>query len=131
MSSRVETVPIHDTMLSEMCPDVAASTSASASSASATASFCFPHKYRTANGECNNVKQPMWGVTGAAYLRLAPAQYDDGVGTPRTKASTAPLLPDALAVSSRLIWTQDIPHEHLTAAAAIWGELVANDIRLN
>ena len=40
-----------------MCPD-------------AEAAFCFPQKYRTANRECNNVKKPMWGVTGAAYLRL-------------------------------------------------------------
>ncbi len=121
----METVPIHDTMLSEICPDV-------------EAAFCFPQKYRTPNGECNNVKNPMWGVTGAAYLRLAPAQYEDGVGHPRTKASLKSLsplpspspspLPDALRVSSRLMWTRDVPHEHLTAAAAVWGEFVSNDV---
>ena len=25
----------------------------------------------------------MWGVTGAAYLRLKEPEYEDGVGTPR------------------------------------------------
>jgi hypothetical protein len=36
VSSRVEGVPIKDTMLSEMCPDV-------------EAAFCFPQKYRFVN----------------------------------------------------------------------------------
>ncbi len=115
LSSRVETVPIHDTMLSEICPDV-------------EAAFCFPQKYRTPNGECNNVKHPMWGVTGAAYLRLAPARYADGVGHPRVETSSSHPLPDALRVSSELLRTSDVPHEHLTAAAAFWGEFVANDV---
>lgn len=77
-------------MLSEICPDV-------------EAAFCFPQKYRTPNGECNNVKYPMWGVTGAAYLRAMPPTYDDGVGTPRTVSSvTEKALPDALTLSNGL-----------------------------
>merc|ERR1719471_2170119 len=88
VSSRIESVPIKDTMLSEICPDV-------------EAAFCFPQKYRTPNGECNNVKYPMWGVTGAAYLRAMPPTYDDGVGTPRTRSSvTEKALPDALTLSN-------------------------------
>lgn len=116
VTARLETVPIEDTMLSEMCPD-------------AEAAFCFPQKYRTPNGECNNVKNPMWGVTGAAYLRLKEPEYEDGVGTPRLM-SVIPghVLPDALAVSSQLMWTHNHPHEHLTSLAAIWGQLVAHDI---
>lgn len=81
---------MQDTMLSEICPDV-------------EAAFCFPQKYRTPNGECNNVKYPMWGVTGAAYLRAMPPTYDDGVGTPRTVSSvTEKALPDALTLSNGL-----------------------------
>ena len=116
VTSRVEVVPIKDTMLSEMCPDV-------------EASFCFPQKYRNPNGECNNVKHPMWGVTGAAYLRLQEPQYEDGVRTPRNMArSGRTKLPDALTVSSKLIWTRNNPHEHLTSLAAIWGQFVSHDI---
>ena len=106
-------------MLSEICPDV-------------EAAFCFPQKYRTPNGECNNVKYPMWGVTGAAYLRAMPPTYDDGVGTPRTRSSvTEKALPDALTLSNGLqegSADQDRPHDHLTALAAVWGEFVADDI---
>ena len=116
LASKVEGVPIADTMLSEICPDV-------------EAAFCFPQKYRTPNGECNNVKQPMWGVTGAAYLRFLPPQYEDGVGIPRaTSVRTGRPLPSALRVSSNALWTQNVDHEHLTALAAIWGEFVAHDI---
>uniref|UniRef100_A0A0K2TRR1 Uncharacterized protein n=1 Tax=Lepeophtheirus salmonis TaxID=72036 RepID=A0A0K2TRR1_LEPSM len=116
VSSRVENVRIEDTMLSELCPDV-------------RASFCFPQKYRTPNAECNNVKNPMWGVTGAAYLRLVEPQYEDGVGTPRESSILEEKkLPDASTVSSKLVWTHNNPHEHITAIAATWGEFVAHDI---
>lgn len=115
MGSKVQEVPIKDTMLQEICPDI-------------EAAFCFPQKYRTPNGECNNVKNPMWGVTGAAYLRLVAPQYEDGVGTPRVSGLSGEPLPDALTLSSRLLWSQDRPHEHLTALAAIWGQFVAHDI---
>ncbi len=123
VSRSVESVPIKDTMLSEICPDV-------------EAAFCFPQKYRTPNGECNNVKYPMFGVTGAAYLRAMPPQYDDGVGTPRTISSTGAHLPDALSLSRGLFGARLSPdhqdpsgsHDHLTALAAVWGEFVAHDI---
>ena len=65
VGSKMEGVPIKDTMLSDMCPDI-------------ESAFCFPHKYRTINGECNNVKNPTWGITGAAYLRILQPMYQDG-----------------------------------------------------
>ena len=65
---KMEGVPIEDTMLSDMCPDI-------------ESAFCFPHKYRTINGECNNVKNPTWGITGAAYLRILQPTYQDGRST--------------------------------------------------
>ena len=65
VGSKMEGVPIKETMLSDMCPDI-------------ESAFCFPHKYRTINGECNNVKNPTWGITGAAYLRILEPTYEDG-----------------------------------------------------
>ena len=35
-------------------------------------------QYRTINAECNNVKNPTWGITGAAYLRVLQPMYEDG-----------------------------------------------------
>ena len=75
-------------------------------------------------------------ISGAAYLRAHDPQYEDGVGTPRKMSrdlkpaprTSLSLLPDALTVSSKLIWVRNDPHEHLTALAAIWGQFVAHDI---
>ena len=69
-------------------------------------------------------------------MRAHDPQYEDGVGTPRKMSRdlkpapriSLPLLPDALTVSSKLIWVRNDPHEHLTALAAIWGQFVAHDI---
>ena len=89
---------------------------------------CQCYHCRTSNGECNNVKNPMWGVTGAAYLRIMEPQYEDGVGTPRTMNIDGKTLPDGLSISSKLLWSQSDPHPHLTVLAAIWGQFVTNDI---
>ena len=70
----------------------------------------------------------MWGVTGAAYLRIIEPQYEDGVGTPRTMNVDGQGLPDGLTISSKLIGTGHDPHPHLTTLAAVWGQFVANDI---
>ena len=101
----------------------------SATQSDVEAAFCFPQKYRTPNGECNNVKYPMFGVTGAAYLRIKEPEYEDGVGTPRKMdVGGGRKLPDALTVSSQLMWTHNDPHPHLTSFAAMWGLFVAHDI---
>ncbi|KAF7275524.1 hypothetical protein GWI33_011632 [Rhynchophorus ferrugineus] len=39
---------------------------------------CPPSKFRTATGECNNVRHPTWGIRGAPFLRLLPPIYADG-----------------------------------------------------
>jgi peroxidase len=36
-------------------------------------------KYRPINGYGNNLKNPYWGSTGAAFGRFGPKNYDDGV----------------------------------------------------
>ncbi len=37
---------------------------------------------RTLDDSNNNLAHPEWGAAGGAYLRLAPARYADGAGTP-------------------------------------------------
>ena len=79
VGSKMEAVPIKETMLSEICPDI-------------ESAFCFPHKYRTINGECNNVKNPTWGITGAAYLRILEPTYQDGKNCSEPTSNTTLLL---------------------------------------
>lgn len=43
-----------------------------------TGSPCPPSKYRSASGECNNVRHRPWGRRGDVLLRLLPPNYADG-----------------------------------------------------
>lgn len=36
---------------------------------------CPPSKYRSASGECNNVRHRPWGRRGDVFIRLMPAHY--------------------------------------------------------
>ncbi|KAJ8043604.1 Peroxidasin [Holothuria leucospilota] len=47
------------------------------------------NQYRTINGQCNNLDNPLWGRSGTPFLRLLPANYADGVSTPVAQTHTA------------------------------------------
>ena len=38
--------------------------------------------YRTADGSCNNIDQPLQGASNTAFRRMLPAQYEDGIYIP-------------------------------------------------
>nr|CAH0106290.1 unnamed protein product [Daphnia galeata] len=88
---------------------------------------CQPRKYRAYNGYCNNVQNPRWGNANTRYLRFLPPDYSDGVSIPR-QANDGTFLPSARDISLAVHKDVDNPHLHLTAMAAIWGQLVHNDI---
>ncbi|PIK36697.1 ovoperoxidase [Apostichopus japonicus] len=46
-------------------------------------------KYRSIDGQCNNIKHPNWGKAGYPYRRLLPAKYNDRVSQPRWYNSSA------------------------------------------
>ena len=47
-----------------------------------TADLCFHSKYRSIDGTCNNLANPLWGASLTAFRRLLPAQYEDGFNQP-------------------------------------------------
>ena len=38
--------------------------------------------FRSFDGTCNNLLNPLWGAANTAYRRLLPAQYEDGISLP-------------------------------------------------
>ena len=40
------------------------------------------NQFRTADGTCNNLENPLWGASNTAFSRLGPAAYEDGMQVP-------------------------------------------------
>ena len=38
--------------------------------------------YRSVDGTCNNIDNPLWGATGTAFRRLLPSEYEDDIYVP-------------------------------------------------
>ena len=86
-----------------------------------------PGKYRAYNGYCNNVQNPNWGVANRRYLRYLPPDYGDGISIPRQDFNNQ-CLPSARQVSLSVHPDSDLPHPHLMAVTAIWGEFTYHDL---
>lgn len=53
---------------------------------------CQPnYKYRTIDGNCNNLRNPFWGKSLTQFTRLLPPQYADGINQFRMSVDGAPL----------------------------------------
>jgi hypothetical protein len=64
-------------------------------------------KYRKASGYGNNLKNPYWGSTGAAYGRIGPKRYYDGVNYIR-KSITGCCLPCARRIVTNILMKAEI-----------------------
>lgn len=89
---------------------------------------CPPSKYRSQDGSCNNLNHPYtWGVSHTPFRRVLPADYGDGISSPRTGVDGA-ILPSARDVS---VTVHRPSYEHdstFTVMLAVWGQFVDHDI---
>ncbi|XP_025418034.1 peroxidase-like [Sipha flava] len=99
----------------------------------ATAVTCDPSsKYRTINGSCNNLLNPLWGSSGTPYIRLGSAFFADGDHQIRFQSSGNKLpgpreLQLAIStISPNIIDVPEITNVHFTQM----GQWLAHDITL-
>ncbi|RUS84195.1 hypothetical protein EGW08_008035, partial [Elysia chlorotica] len=88
--------------------------------------------FRTIDGYCNNLVNPVWGTPGWPFKRILPSRYDDSSNAPRTKSVTGTHLPSARTVS-RLLHTRDsvdTESEKLTSMFTQFGQFLDHDIGL-
>ncbi|XP_052748877.1 chorion peroxidase [Galleria mellonella] len=89
---------------------------------------CAPSKYRSQDGSCNNLENSVrWGVSHTPFRRVLPADYGDGISSPRKSRSGASL-PSARDVSvtvHRPTYAQD---SAFTVMLAVWGQFIDHDI---
>lgn len=83
--------------------------------------------YRSMDGTCNNLKEPMRGSSFRGYLRLQPAEYDDGIGEPVSSIrQTRPNVRDASRVL--LSSSQVVTHESFNSLLMQWGQFMSHDM---
>ncbi|UYV64083.1 hypothetical protein LAZ67_2006518 [Cordylochernes scorpioides] len=86
-------------------------------------------KYRTADGSCNNVRNPSWGRSFACFRRLLPAAYGNSVNSPRQARSGQPL-PPVRDISLRVHRHIDRPARQYTHLFMVFGQFLDHDITL-
>lgn len=98
-----------------------------------------PHKseekarFRTIDGTCNNVNQPLFGAAGTPFIRVQPADYADEISAPRV-AENEDQLPNARNVS-RFVHGSNANRQNpnsprLTHLAMNWGQFLDHDLTL-
>lgn len=84
--------------------------------------------FRTLDGTGNNLANPDWGSTGESFLRMAPAEYSDGISAPAGSDR-----PSARAVSNLLAAHPEgslLSERDLSAFIYAWGQFIDHDLDL-
>lgn len=87
-----------------------------------------PATYRAIDGTGNNLAHPEWGSTNEQLLRVAPAEYADGIQAPAgADRPSAREISNALAAHSAEATPND---RNLTAYLYVWGQFIDHDMDL-
>ena len=87
--------------------------------------------YRTMDGTCNNLRQPMWGAATTAFRRVLPPYYEDGVSTMVGSSQVDPFkppYPSARYVSSTIILDRNEDEANVTHMLMQWGQFLDHDL---
>uniref|UniRef100_V9GWR0 Peroxidasin n=1 Tax=Lumbricus terrestris TaxID=6398 RepID=V9GWR0_LUMTE len=95
--------------------------------------MCFHHKYRTLDGTCNNLRNPMMGSSLSTLLRLKPPRYENSFNLPVAwnpqKLYNGHRMPSARTVSLRFISTPTVtPDDQYTHMLMQWGQFIDHDL---
>ncbi len=86
----------------------------------------FPLDFRTIDGTGNNALHPEWGAADTEFLRLVPADYSDGVGTPSGADR-----PSARLISNLVVAQDGVNIPNLLGYSDFmwqWGQFLDHDI---
>ncbi|XP_050506213.1 peroxidase-like [Diabrotica virgifera virgifera] len=90
---------------------------------------CPNTRYRSYDGSCNNLRNPILGTPNTPYTRLLPQNYGDGISNPST-AKSGNDLPLSRLVS--LVLYPDVPKEDpiWTLNAMQYGQIITHDMSM-
>lgn len=88
-------------------------------------------KYRTIDGSCNNLNNPLWGRSNRPHRRFLKPVYMDDIGLPRQVGVTGEFLPSPRSVSN-IVHNQDpccpMQESDLSLYVMQWGQVMDHDI---
>ncbi|XP_026492668.2 peroxidase isoform X1 [Vanessa tameamea] len=89
---------------------------------------CVLSKYRTQDGSCNNLNNPLlWGASNTPFRRVIPPDYGDGISSPR-QGNNGTKLPSARDVSVTVHRPSYAHDSSFTVMLAVWGQFIDHDI---
>ena len=91
-------------------------------------SECFHRRYRTYDGTCNNLDNPLWGAAEVPFKRLQPPAYEDGIGLPVGWQGGKP---SARTISQKILSTNEVTgHSRYTHMLMQVGQFLDHDLDL-
>ncbi|XP_026731747.1 peroxidase-like isoform X1 [Trichoplusia ni] len=91
--------------------------------------FCTKSRYRSIDGNCNNLQRPSWGMPQTPYGRLALYNYADGISA-LTRARSGRPLPNARDISLTLFPDRQLVDPIWNLNTQQWGQILAHDMSL-
>ncbi|CAG2220542.1 PXDN [Mytilus edulis] len=87
-------------------------------------------RYASADGSCNNLDHPSWGVANSNQGRYVPAEYNDGFNEPRIYGKYGTKLPEPRIISNMLFRPQKSTKlsQDLTILHMAWGQFMIHDV---
>ncbi len=94
----------------------------------ADCSSCFHRKYRTIDGSCNNLDNPLQGAADVPFVRLLNPAYEDGIGLPVGWGGT---YPSARKISRDIISANHVTRDNtFTLMLMQFGQFLDHDMDL-
>ncbi|KPM07265.1 peroxinectin-like protein 6 [Sarcoptes scabiei] len=95
---------------------------------------CDPeYRYRTIDGNCNNLVHPLWGKSLSQFNRLLPPEYSDGISELRISVTGVPL-PTPRHLSVNVLRTSNSNNARFADRWNVlfmqWGQFIDHDITL-
>ncbi|KOC63131.1 Peroxidasin [Habropoda laboriosa] len=95
--------------------------------------MCFHNKYRSIDGNCNNLRHPTWGSSYTGFRRVLQPIYENGFSTPvgweKGRRYYGYPKPAARLISTTLISTHNITSDdRITHMVMQWGQFLDHDM---
>ena len=85
-------------------------------------------KYRTFDGTCNNLNNPLYGAMNTPYKRFLKPVYGDGLNSPRFLSTSGASLPNPRKISTSILKDQFQLERRWFHIFALFGQFMVHDM---